>query len=696
MTPLSTVYWPSVALIALVFSLLTGCGGDEDPTPLAYPKTIADSRAAIQQRLIDTDTPSASVALIDGERIVWSETFGNLDKATQTAPALSTMYGIGSVSKLFAAIAMMTLVDQGKVDLDAPLAQYLPGFRMASPEYLRITVRMLLNHTAGLGGTDYRNAFTYAPILDYAAQVQHALTTQRLKHQPGEMAVYCNDCLTMIEPLVAALSGRPYVQFVNDEILAPLGMIHSRFALAPFPAGSFAPGYTGDHADPQEYTNGYATGGLYSTPSDMARLAMMFMNGGRYGDVRILSEAAVAEMGRDQTSQLPFNPIPTAAHWGLGWDGVAQPGLAAVGVTAWHKNGGTLTYASDFFVAPEERLAVMVTGASIRFNPSLLAERIMLNALAERGRIHAVPAPLPNVPQPERPATDADLAAIVGDYAQYGALIRLTAAPDRTLRVSAYSNGVWAETTSGLKQRVDGAFSSDAQPNVSYRTLIADGRRYLAAARPGGMGHYLSEIPFGQQVQPAGRLSAAWQARVGQSWLAVNEDAQSIPLVQGLPPRFRLEALDDLPGYLFATSALLETSQIVDPSGSDTLARMFLKIPVNFGRDMNDVIIETRDGEDWARYGSSLFRPQAGVPTLSTGDSAITIGAEGLAEWRKLPAPGSVAILGSRAWKLYDANLKLLAAGAGDSNASTVLAGAYLLLYGAPHTVITLRLMAAP
>ena len=678
----------------LTLGLLVGCDDDDDSAPLNYAETIADGRAAVQQALEATDTASASVALIDGERIVWSETFGYIDKTTQTAPSPTTMYGIGSVSKVFAAMATMKLVDQGKIDLDAPLVQYLPDFRMAAPEYPRITVRMLLNHSAGFGGTDYRNAFTNAPVPGYAAQVQQALATQRLKHQPGEMAVYCNDCFTMIEPLVAAVSGRSYTQFVADEILAPLGMIHSRFALEPFPAGSFAPGYTGDRADPQEYTNAYGTGGLYSTPNDMARLAMMFMNGGRLGDIRVLSASSVAEMGRDQTQNLLFNPIPTF-HWGLGWDGVAQSGLAAVGVTTWHKNGGTLTYGSDFFVAPNERLAVMVTGASVKFSSGQLAERIMLHALAERGRIPAVPTSLPDTPQPEQPATDADLAAIVGDYAQFEALLRIEGLPDRGLKTSTYSDGVWTEAASDLKRRVDGSFSSDAAPNVAYRTFDGEGRRYLVARRPGGLGHYLVEIPFGQQVQPAAPLSAAWQGRVGRRWLVVNEDAQSIPLVQGTtPPRFTLNVVDGLPGYLFASS-LHAVSQIVDPADSDALARMFLKIPVNFGRDLSDVIIETRNGEEWVRQGSTLYRPQASVPALPVGDSAVTIGGEGFAEWRRLPVGGTVTMTGASAWKLYDAELKLLASGAGNGSAGAAPAGAYLLLYGAPDAAITLTLAVA-
>ncbi len=711
--------WPGllrlVGVSVLTLGLqLNGYGADE--SLLDYAATIADGRAAVRQAMTDTHTPSASVALIDGERIVWSETFGYIDQATQTAPGPTTMFGIGSVSKVFAAMAVMKLVDQGKIDLDTPLVHYLPDFRMAVPEYSQITVRMLLDHSAGFGGADYRNAFTTAPILDYAAQVQRSLATQRLKHLPGEMAIYCNDCLTMVEPLVAAVSGRSYPQFVADEILTPLAMTHSRFALEPFAAGSFAPGYSGDRADPQEFTNGYATGGLYSTPSDMAHLAMMFFNGGRYGDVQVLSEASVAEMGRDQTLDLRFNPIPTL-RWGLGWDGVAQSGLAAVGVTAWHKNGGTLTYGSEFFVAPTEKLAIMITGASVKFSVGPLAERIMLHALAERGRIPAVPTPLPDTPQPEQPATAADLAAIVGDYAQSETLLRIESAPDRTLTVSTLHDGAWTEIASGLKRRSDGSFSSDAAPTVAYWAFEGEGRRYLAARRPGGFGHYLTAIPFGQRVEPASAaaawqglvgqrhrsttssageewaapLSPAWQARVGRRWLAVNEDASSIPLVQGTPPQFSLDAIDGLPGYLLA-SAISTTSQIVNPTGNDNLARMFLKVPVNFGRDLSDVVIETRDGEEWVRYGSTLFRPRASTPLLPTGASTIVIGNDGFAEWRRLPTGGAVTITGASAWKLYDADLKLLASGAGDNSAGVAPAGAYLLIYGAPHSAIALTL----
>ena len=126
----------------------------------------------------------------------------------------------------------MILVDRGLIELDAPLVRYLTDFRMADGEaYRDITVRMLLNHSSGLHGTYFLNVLTIVPFYGYAAQFRDALANERLKHAPGEMAVYCNDGFTLIELLVAAVTGQSVYRFRQKEILKPLGMDHSRFAL---------------------------------------------------------------------------------------------------------------------------------------------------------------------------------------------------------------------------------------------------------------------------------------------------------------------------------------------------------------------------------------------------------------------------------------------------------------------------------
>ncbi|MEN6437860.1 MAG: serine hydrolase domain-containing protein [Syntrophobacter sp.] len=665
-----------------------------------YTETIATGRAAMQALLDDTslNIPSGSVALVEGDRVIWSETFGYIDKASKIQPKAETMFCIGSVSKIIGASAVMSLVDRGSIDLDMPLAHYLPEFRMLSPQYSQITVRMLLNHSAGFGGGEFRNMFSYVPLAGYAEGLEQALAEQRLKHAPGYLSVYCNDCVTMIEPLVASVSGgKSYAEYVQENILKPLVMKNSHFTLTPFAAGTYAPGYIGENPDSQEFAQPHASGGLYTTPENMLHFAVMLMNGGMYEGNRILSEQSVAEMGSDQMRSVAFNPVPTEAY-GLGWDNVAHSGLAAVGVRGWHKKGGTMVYETDFVVAPEEGLAVMVTFSGRSLLAGRPAEQIMLHALAERGSIPNVPVPLPDTKKTAKAATSADLTAIVGTYANKGGPIRVKLEPGkpRTLQISTaydFSGKAWGGTVTGYKLRTDGSFSTDTAPNVSYRALVADGRRYLVKSEPKWSGHYLEESPYGQQVQAAAPISAAWQSRVGKTWLAVNEDANEYLLANGIRPRFRLDALDGLPGYLFATS-MYTTSQIVNPSMSDQVARMFLKIPMEQGRDLNDVVIVERGGEEWVRYGSTLYRPLTSVPVLPAGESTVGIGAEGYSEWRQAPVAGTAAITGATAWKLYDPDLNLISSGTGGT-ADVGTPGSYLMLFGSPDATINLTVTAS-
>src|SRR5881409_41031 len=369
---------------------LASCGSrSSQPT---YDAAIQEGKTAAQE-LVNQGASAVAIALVDDKRIIWSQGFGLADRDTGQMPTHSTMFGIGSVSKMFATIAVMKLVDRGVVDLDTPLVTYLPAFRMASSGYENITVRMLLNHSSGFPGTDYRNADIRSPVPGYLDQVLQTLSISRLKAPPGYMSVYCNDGFTITAALVEAMSGKSYVQFVQDEILTPLGMANTRYPLSSFPAGSYARAYVKGAAKPQDFANSLASGGAYSTADDMARIAMMFLNGGRVGTTRILSGASVAEMAVDQTTG-SFNPVHSDSFaYGLGWDSVSQPGLAAVGFDGWAKGGDSLDYHAALVVSTQAQLGIVVLADSGP-SPVAVAERVLLRALYENGRIAAFPSPL--------------------------------------------------------------------------------------------------------------------------------------------------------------------------------------------------------------------------------------------------------------------------------------------------------------
>lgn len=667
----------------------------------SYTYTIADSRGAILKELNKADavTQAVSVALLDDQRILWEEAFGSIDKISGLQPGRETLFCIASLSKIVATVATMMLVDRRLVALDAPVAEYLKDFRMADGDWRKITVRMLLNHSSGLPGTHFADVLTMVPIAGYAAQVQQSLANRRLKHGPGEMAAYCNDGFTLIERLVAEVAGAPYVDFVRKEILEPLGMKRTRFALEPFAPGSFAPGLdrTG-RPEPQEYVNVYA-GGLFSTPGEVARLAMMFLNEGQLEGRRLLSVAAVAEMGRDQTQGLPFNPITDhPVHFGLGWDGVNQGGLAAVGMTAWHKSGDADHYHSHLIVIPKARLAavVMTTSAlSVGGYSSLLAERVLLRALAERGSIPDVPEPRRPAAMPAVPPTDRDLAAIAGTYASAYGLRRMTIGPGRTMTLSIYKEGEWKPVVDALSLRGDGRWISDGCPENAYRVVNSGGRRYLAVRRPFGLGHYDAELPDSHELPPAKPLSTRWRSRIGRRWLAVTDPYSAFLALGRQPPLFSLMEVKGLENYIAAVviGAGIETVQVLNAQESDHIARMCLRIPVDNGWGLSDLEIMERDGEEWLLWAGILYRPLPTVPLLGHGTATITIGSEGLGEWRQVSVNSALTISGARIWRLHNAEFSLLAWGLEQGEADQAPEGAFLYVHGPPGSTIQAALV---
>jgi CubicO group peptidase (beta-lactamase class C family) len=687
-----------LASVVLFLTLLGSCRSAEDSPPPAktYGATILEGQTA-GRAAIDEGASAITIALVDPHRVLWSETFGVADRETGRAATTATMFGIGSVSKMFATTALMKLVDRGVIELDKPLVTYLTAFKMASPGYEKITARMLLDHSSGFPGTDYRNGLVRGAFhAGYQAQVLETLSTARLKAPPGFMSVYCNDGFTVVEALIEAKTGKKYAQFVQDEIFSPLGMSNTRFPLAAFPAGSYAVSYVDGKPKPQETINLLASGAIYSTAEDLGRFAMMFLGGGAAGPTRILSSSAVAEMAVDATAR-KFNPVHADAWaFGLGWDTVVQPGLRAVGFDGWAKLGDTNDYGASFVVSPRAKLGVIVLAAGKHSSAvTAIAERVLLRAMAETGAIAKVPDPLPAVAKPVAPVPAGLLASIAGEYAQVSIVLQLEALPTGALQLHMFSAGGRTAVGPPLQYREDGWFTSDAAPLTSYKVIDADlmgqPAQFFVTRAPGGYGHYLDPLVMAQRVRKKpSDVSPAWQARLGSEWLVVNSHPDELSW-SALDPRLRLSAMPDLTG-LVAIRALVDTMpaplpdrrlRLVDPS-SDTTAASMLILPQVNGRDLEELSFETRGAAEWARFGSYMHRPLATVPLLASGTTNVTIGAEGYAEWRAITRPATLTIRGRGAWQLYDATFASIAHGTG--NATTSLPAGdglgYLTVFG--------------
>lgn len=657
---------------------------------LGFEKAIGRARIAVSEAMVAADAPAATIALTSRNQLIWSEAFGVIDKASGIRAQEATLFCIGSCSKVIAAAAVMILVDQGVVDLDAPIIRYLPDFEMLSPDYKQITVRMLLNHASGFAGTNYRNAFTSEAHASYQAETVDALKLQRLKHKPGEFSVYCNDGFTVAEWLIERVTALPYTAFIEKELLRPLGMMASRYATESFPAGSYAPAHREGMKQPLEFVNFHATGGLYSTPTEMSSFLRMLLNNGLHEGRRVLSSTSVAEMAENQTLRASFRPVEMTDGYGLGWDGVEHGGFATSGITAWHKSGGTSVYSSFMIVLPDEGLAVITSGSSTAYNAASIAELVLNEALLESGRLKASPSPMDSN---TAMTTDVhDLDAMPGIYANYAGLARIIKDPAGSLIMSDLTNGDWSGGTATLQPRPGGTYGISDDPSTSFLPLEAEGQSYLVARTPYGLGTGIISVPYFQKMEPRNALSAAWKQRLDQRWLLVNEAPSSL-LWGLLPPTLTLGEAPGLLGYVLVNSAASHTNnQIANASESDDIAKMCLRIPVANSRDLNDLEVIPVDDGEWIRLGSYVFQPESTVPSLTTGSSTHMNEPNGYGAWLKIvdSEHRNLRINGATAWKLFDGNLALLEKSNSIRTTDFPMLGRgvhYLLTWGNPGSI---------
>jgi len=653
--------------------------------------TRASMASAVKDIMTATQVPSVAYALVGRDGVIWAESVGVLDRLTGTPPAPDTLYCIGSCSKVFGVAAAMKLAEQGRIDIDKPFVTYVPAFRMLSEEAAAITVRMLMSHSSGVPGCEYRGLETIRWFGGYPQAAMTTLASARLKHRPGEMSVYCNDGFTLLEPLVAAVSGVPFPDFVRRELLLPLGMANSHYGDVPIPAGGFSHAYAGDRQLPLAFLNAAASGGLYTNPGEWGGFLAMFLNEGRLGEVRVLAPETVRQMAENQAPRETFRPLPVEG-FGLGWDRVNPAEYNLLGIKAWRKNGGMSTHTSDMIVAPDAGLAVVVSAAAGGFDIGNLSDRLMLEALAEQGTLAKVPPRLASVIT-EPAQTPIDPAWLDGVFANYQKVVKFEADASGTLTQYQAENGVWKKGLTNLRPRRDGFLGSDDRPEAAFRLIDYEGFTFLTAKALGGYKAHAVEIVDAQKLRPQGPLSSAWQARAGRRWLIVNQpETTFLPGVTG--PVIQLNEVTGLEGYivlLFGPEGAA-MNQVIDPKGNDTMARMCLKIPFNGGRDLNDIVIEMRDDGEWLHYGSWRARPIETVPMIGAGSHSVTIGPEGFAEWRKLATLSGLGIAGANSWGLHATDLRALTNGTGDASALGAEDAGYVIVYGEPGSTVTLTL----
>ncbi len=516
----------------------------------------------------------------------------------ETIASQERIYCIASVSKMYSSLAVMQLVDEEKVELDAPVTKYLPDFKMNDERYKDITVRMLMNHTSGISVGLPINHYLYEDVDSFVHDSTFDIVSgQRFKASPGEYACYNNKGFEIMEHIVENVSGMSFTDYVRDNIASEIGADHTGTAWSLY-AGDLGDArvslYRGFLPIKYPYEMAAGTGGIYATAPDVANFGSAFFTG---NDV-LLSDEAKTQMSTRWSDDAKYE------SYGLGWDFVEQVKYEKENIKVMGKGGDVPYMHSYLLVAPDEQISAAVLTAgddSSSQYAGLMAFALMDVALAERGMaVSGLTSPEPKIMDtiPEQYKKYEGLYCIGGLYSN--GICRITF--DDT---AMYREDLGTDNASPERFKItgDGGFVrvNDSGRMTADREIVyfeeKDGKIYirtdLFTVYPGlgicqnfgnaaeGMytGEKMEENSVLRSVQQSwDELSRTFFVKYNEKW--TSQDYES--------PFYRVVTDEAFPGYILVkNSEGARAEKLTD----ENHALFFTSIPSSTNRDLFDIEI---------------------------------------------------------------------------------------------------------
>jgi CubicO group peptidase (beta-lactamase class C family) len=354
----------------------------EPPTRLsaAAAPRLPGIGTAMESMIAVEEIAGAVTAVVGRDGLLHLETTGLADRASGRPMLPDTHFWIASMTKPVTGLAVMMLVDEGKIAVEDPVERFVPEFAaLATPCGLpaRLTIRQILTHTSGLGEAPWlaaREARTLADLVP-------AWLAAPMQHEPGERWTYTQSGINLAARVVEIVSGMPFDAFLHDRLFAPLGMTDTTFYPNRAQRERLATGYffsreagrlvtaipRREYGDPTRPPLG--NGGLFSTVEDLIPLCRLLLQAGATPDGRRLVGAeAIATLGSVHTGDLPTGFLQDAASgnlgrhygWGLAASVLRIPhGGAAAGLSAGsYGHGGA--WGTQLWVDPQRGIATLL------------------------------------------------------------------------------------------------------------------------------------------------------------------------------------------------------------------------------------------------------------------------------------------------------------------------------------------------
>ena len=356
-----------------------------------YGAVARQLTALVERERAQKGIPAISIALVDGQRVVWAKGFGWADSVAKVAATAGTVYRVGSVSKLFTDVGIMQLVERGALNLDAPIQRYLPDFHPKNPFGGEITIRELTSHRAGLTreppiGNYFDNDSAPAPTL--AATVA-SLNKTALVYKPGTHTKYSNAGIAVLGYVLERTQHESFYPYLERTVLAPMGMQTSAFRPLPNVTAKLAKGtmwtLDGRRFDAPTFQLGMGPcGSMYSTVLDLARFVEVLFAGGAANGKPVVSRASLDSMWTPQ-----FAASGAKTGYGIGFNIGQLHGHRTIG-----HGGAIYGFATELLALPDDSLGVIVTASldaanAVTDHIADAAVRMLLDVRASRAVVAA-------------------------------------------------------------------------------------------------------------------------------------------------------------------------------------------------------------------------------------------------------------------------------------------------------------------
>jgi CubicO group peptidase (beta-lactamase class C family) len=291
----------ALAIISAVASLALG-------QTVNVERVVAELEPEIQRTLLTGNIPSASIAIVENDRVIWASAYGYSNLWARTPATTNTVYLIGSTFKTMSTVALFQQMEQGKFKLDDPVNRYLTDLKVQGEDAQHpITFRHLLTHTSGLP-TDF-GAFpvwgdTVPPSLD-----DYLRKSLKVTRAPLVKVEYSNTAYTLVGYFVQKFAGVPYKQYVQEQIFTPLEMTSTAFEPRPDMEERLAMPYVVDEKTRSQVgavrtkASVWPAGLVYWTVLNQANWLILNLNGGVFKGKRVISEDTLNQMFTRQYDQ---------------------------------------------------------------------------------------------------------------------------------------------------------------------------------------------------------------------------------------------------------------------------------------------------------------------------------------------------------------------------------------------------------